>query len=185
MYYPSALNNYGLYFYWYKKDLDSATIYFKSAYEITKQNFPKHTIIGSVRDNIADLYLDKGELKDALNLYEINFEFYKRAIIENTLKTDYPRLISAGSQVVSTSAKLDDLTKAEKAFDELRIIVEGAKNAALGNASSTLGFLEAKEQLLFHSNKLAEAYEATKTIKRYSDSYKTESFLILFFYALS
>lgn len=170
VYYPSALNNYGLYFYWYKKDLDSAAIYFNTAYEITKQNFTEHTIIGSIRDNIADLNLDKGRLRDALSLYEINFEFYKRAINENTLEKDYPRLISAGSQVVSTSAKLGDLGKAEKAFDELRIIVEGAKNAALGSASSTLGFLEAKEQLLFHSNKLAEAYQTTKTIRRFSDS---------------
>jgi hypothetical protein len=58
IYRPSTLNNYGLFLYWHKEDLDSALYYFKQAYNLTQTKYPNHTLVGRIRDNIADVYVD-------------------------------------------------------------------------------------------------------------------------------
>ena len=169
---PSALNNYGLFFFRDKKDLDSALIYFNEAYKITKEKFPQHTLLGSIIDNIADVYVKKQQLKQAKPLYKDNFEFYKYAINEETNNKDIPRLISAGSQFIETSIKLGDLYGAESVFNQMETIVsDDVKIETL--SSSKLEFLKAKELLYSKQNKIEAAYEISKSIKQLSDSLKT------------
>lgn len=170
IYYPSSLNNYGLFFYWYKKDLDSALQYFNKAYQITKSKFPKHTLVGSIRDNIADIYVDQGNYKEAQPLYQNNFQFYKEAINEKTLTKDSPRLISAGVQLTTTHVLLNQLEEAQRVFDELTDIIMLEERTGMLDSSSKLEYLKAKELLLEKQNNIAEAYATAKQIKRYDDS---------------
>lgn len=168
--YSSALNNYGLYFYWYKKELDSAIIYFKLSYQITKMKFPNHTLIGSIRDNIADVYMDQENYNDALPFYQTNFEFYKVATDERLFTKDIPRLINAGSQLVMTHIQMGELEKAKKAFKELETIMIDSTNIKSITSGSTLVFLNAKACLYEKQNNYKEAYNTAKLIKNYSDS---------------
>lgn len=170
IYYPSSINNYGLFFYWYRKDLDAALQYFERAYNITKSKFPNHTLIGSIRDNIADIYVDRGNYKEAKPLYESNFQFYKNAINEKTLTKDIPRLISAGAQLTTSHVYLNNLNEAQRAFHELtNIVIQEELTGAL-DSSSKLEYLRVKELLLEKQDNIAEAYATAKQIKRYDDS---------------
>lgn len=170
IYHPSALNNYGLFLYWHKKELDSALHYFKQAYDLSQAEYANHTLVGSIRDNIADIYVDQHQIEKAQLLYKTNFEFFKTAINEQSLTKDIPRLISAGSQFVVTSAQLNQLEEAQQGFDELeRIIVYQEEQNNLG-ANSTLEFLKAKELLLEKQNNINAAYSTAKQIKIYTDS---------------
>lgn len=170
---PSAINNYGLFYYWTKKDLDSAQIHFKRAYEITLKKYPKHTLLGSIRDNIADVYVDKGNFAEAKDLYATNFDYYKTALIERTDRRDIVRLISAGAQLVQTSLKLKDISYAEQVFKELDSIVDDAKTNKTLVSESKLIFLKTKEALFKAQNNLPMAYETLEHLNFLSDSLAT------------
>ncbi|WP_040281646.1 transcriptional regulator [Psychroserpens damuponensis] len=167
---PSSINNYGLFLYWHKKELDSALYYFNLAHTITKAKFPSHTLIGSIRDNIADVNIDQHNYEKALPLYEANFDFYKNAINERSLTKDIPRLISAGAQLVTTNSVLNRVEEAQQNFNELEaIVIKQERNNTL-LASSKLEYLKSKQVLLEQQHKLAAAYVTAKQIKQYSDS---------------
>ena len=170
IYHPSAMNNYGLFFYWHKKDLDSAMFYFDRAYALTQSKFSKHTLNGSIRDNIADIYVEHQDYASALPLYQHNFEYYKTAINEETLVKDIPRLISAGAQLVSTNTHLNRLAAAQKVFKELESIVNVEELHRDLAPHSKLEYLKAKELLLKSQKNVDAAYTAVKQIERYSDS---------------
>ena len=167
---PSAYNNYGLFYYWTKKELDSAQYYFKKAYEITKENFPNHTLLGSIRDNIADVYVDQEKYSEAKPLYAKNFEFYKTAIFERTERRDISRLISAGSQLVQTNIKLSDLKSAETIFKELDSIVKDAHYQKALVPETKLLYLKTKQALYRAQNNLGLAYDTLIQINFFSDS---------------
>ncbi len=170
IYYPSALNNYGLFFYWHKKDLNSAMRYFQKAYTITKATYPNHTLIGSIRDNIADIHIEYGDYLKAQPLYATNFEFFKTAINEKTHAKDIPRLISAGAQLTTANAYLNRFAEAQRTFKQLEaIVVSNEARNSLGS-NSKLEFLEAKEFLLKQQNKISEAYATSQKIKAFADS---------------
>ena len=170
VYYPSAINNYGLFFYWYKKDLDSAMVQFKLAYDLTNSGFPNHSLLGSIRDNIADVYVDQQNYQEAKPLYETNFKFYKAVVNEETLKTDVPRLISAGSQLVMTNVYLNKLQEAQMALKSLELIIKNESQKNNVNPKSRLEYLQAKEQLLFGQGNIEAAYDVSKHLKHYGDS---------------
>ncbi|MGJ8592971.1 MAG: hypothetical protein ACSHXF_10505 [Aquaticitalea sp.] len=170
VYYPSAINNYGLFFYWHKKELDSALVYFKRAYELTKAEFSNHILIGSIRDNIADVYVDLHKYEEAQSLYAINFEFYTHVIDEGTNRKDIPRLISAGSQLVMTNIELDRIEDAQAVFDKLEIIVNEQIQANQISPESRLEYLRTKEKLFFKRNEIDAAYKTSKRIESYADS---------------
>ncbi|WP_308992782.1 hypothetical protein QLS71_016035 [Mariniflexile litorale] len=167
--YPSSLNNYGLFLYTYKKDLDSALVYFNKAYTITQARFPQHTLIGSIRDNIADVYINTHQLKRAKPLYKANFEFYAYAKDENMGIKDITRLISAGSQFVETSLRLGHLEDAKTAFQGLETIMDTSKTIPV-LPSSKLEFLKAQELLYATQNNISAAYNTLKYIEVLSDS---------------
>lgn len=172
---PSAINNYGLFYYWYKKDLDSAKINFEKAFDITKKQFPQHSLLGSIRDNLADIYFDKEEYKKAESLYKDNFEFYKYAISDESKTLDIPRLISAGSQLVNTNLKLKDVNEAEENLEKLRAIIDDPTKGVGFLPKSKLEFLRANEMVLKNKGNLQEAYRVLKTYNNLSDSIITES----------
>lgn len=175
VYYPSAINNYGLFYYWHKKDLDSALIYFKRAYQISKDRYPNHTLIGSIRDNIADIYIEQQNPQQAQPLYEINFEFYKNVVDEQTKRKDIGRLISAGSQLVMTEIALNRLEDAQINFDKLEAIIIEQRQAKTLEADSQLQYMQAKEALLYKQDKIEAAYITSKRITKYADSLREVS----------
>lgn len=167
---PSAINNYGLFFYTTKKDLDSALIYFKKAYDITQRDFPTHTLNASIRDNIADIYTDRGRYAEAKILYEDNFKFYKTAHSEITKTRDISRLISAGSQLVETNLRLKDQANAQLVFSELDSIVNDAASKNELMPDSKLEFLLVKENLYKSQGNMAMAYKTLTYSTAFSDS---------------
>ncbi|KFB02003.1 hypothetical protein IA57_03845 [Mangrovimonas yunxiaonensis] len=166
--FPSALNNYGLFFYWHKHDLENALKYFKEAQRATLDYNPNHTLIGSIRDNIADVYVDQGQYALALPLYKTNFHFFQHTPIETTQQLDSRRLISAGAQLVSTYVKLNRITEAEATFKTLQEIK--AQQDQQLHPYSTIEILQAKEDLALGQANPMTAYHASKAILTLSDS---------------
>tara|TARA_R110002049_G_scaffold228528_1_gene400660 strand:- start:1219 stop:2982 length:1764 start_codon:yes stop_codon:yes gene_type:complete len=170
IYHPSAINNYGLFLYWHKKELDSSLYFFKRAYAFTQVEYPNHTLAGSIRDNIADVYVDQQNYKKAQPLYKTNFEFFKSAINERTLAKDIPRLVSAGSQLVITNTHLNKVAEAQQVFSELEEIVLFQDQINNLTPSSKLEFLRTKEILLEKQKNSTAAYATAKQIRQYGDS---------------
>ena len=180
VFYPSAINNYGLFFYLTKRDLDSALIYFNKAYDITREAFPNHHLNGSIRDNIADLYLKKNKLIEAKKLYRENFDFYEQTLypynkgnsvgIENPLEVDIPRLISAGLQFITTSLRLGHLNDAEDVFYRLEVIVKEFGNKIDVFPDAKLEYMKAEELLRINQKNIEKAYQVSKELEHFSDS---------------
>lgn len=114
--YASALNNFGLYYYQYKLNTDSAMHYFQKSEKIIVENFPEHSLYGSVTDNIADIYAERGEYKAAAQLYAQNYERYAPQDENPEEKIDFVRWIAAG---VQWSEQLIHLGEPEKALELL------------------------------------------------------------------
>ena len=170
IYYPSAINNYGLFFYWDKSDPDKALPYFKKAYEITQINFPNHTLLASIRDNIADIYYQKEKYNLAEPLYAENFKFFSSVVNEKSKALDTPRLISAGAQLVNTNIKLGKLAEANTNFKKLEKIITKEKLTGKLAPDSELEFLHTKETLQNAQGLTTKAYTTLKTIKQFADS---------------
>lgn len=155
---PSAYNNYGLLYYWSKKDLDSAMIYFHQAYKIAKEKFPEHTLLGSIRDNMADVYIDTGQPEKALPLYQENFELYSNVKNEKSKQFDVPRLVSAGAQLIETQLKLNQIDAARQSFNTLLKIIERPEFKKEVRGSTNLEFLKAEEALYRSQQQFEKAY---------------------------
>ncbi|MFD1014716.1 hypothetical protein [Winogradskyella rapida] len=175
IYHPSALNNYGLFFYWYKNKPDTAMTYFKSAYRLTQAHHPLHSLNGSLRDNMADIYRYQNDYQNAAALYAENFKFYQTARNEKTLLIDLPRLVSAGAQSIEANIYLNRLDTAQITFNKLSDIVRSPPQNQALSATTQLEYLNAKEQLLSAQNRIKEAYKVVKTVQTISDSLKTLS----------
>ncbi|WP_179019525.1 tetratricopeptide repeat protein [Winogradskyella forsetii] len=166
---PSAYNNYGLYFYWNKHELDSALVNFNKAYYFTQKHFPNHTLLGSIRDNIADIYFETKKYNKALQFYSENLDFYNYAINEKSLTKDIPRLLSSGSQKAETLLKLNRAKEAQKVINVLQPIVDDTINApSIRRSSSHLEFLTAKSNLYVLQQSYRKAYETLDTILKLS-----------------
>ncbi len=168
--YPSAVNNYGLFYYLTKRDLDSALLHFKRAFAITQEAFPHHSLLASIRDNIADVYTEQGRRTEAQSLYAMNFEFYKTGIIEITGSRDLPRLISAGCQLVQTHLDLGKLETAQQVFAQLDSIVMDTKDNKELMPESKLEYLSVKENLYRAQNDIPKAYSTLRYKAFFSDS---------------
>ncbi len=172
---PSAFNNYGLFFYWHKKDLDSALVYFNKAYLLTKEKFPKHTLLGSIRDNIADIYIDRKQPEMALPLYRENFNLYSNIKNERSNQFDVSRLISAGVQQVETEIKLKKLNEAEETFNKLLKTLSGPSFNNHIQSQSQLQILGAEQALYTKQEKFKDALEVANRFRKLSDSLSTLS----------
>ena len=171
----SALNNYGLFFYWTKKELDSALVYFNESFELTKTLIPAEHLLGSVRDNIADIYVEQGKITEANLLYQENFEFYKTSEIIShsgigTDGIDAKRFAAAGVQLINTSVDLKRLDKVDEVLTQMHTILNDTTLKIHLNPVSKLHYLQAKERVLVAQNKPKRAYQLSKEVKHLSDS---------------
>ncbi|RKE95363.1 helix-turn-helix transcriptional regulator [Ichthyenterobacterium magnum] len=169
--YPSSINNYGLFFYWTKKDLETALVHFHKAYDIiVKSKFSKHYLLGSIRDNIADIYVEQHKISEANMLYHKNFEFYKHTINVDLKSLDIARLTSAASQYISTTLALNHVNKANKILIELDTIINDPIHKNNLQSSSILEVLKVKEALYFKQKKFKHAYQIASEVKFLEDS---------------
>lgn len=169
--YPSAINNYGLYFYWTKKDLDSALIQFNKAFKITKKMFPDHHLLGSIRDNIADVYTDQALHKKAKPLYKANIEFYQQSKDPNmNYQLDVPRLVSATSQYLNACVALGEVDSANNAFKIIETIESEPSYQLRQRPSSRLELLKSKEVYYNQQRNYPKAYKILSEIEKLSDS---------------
>ncbi|MCX7549579.1 tetratricopeptide repeat protein [Xanthomarina sp. F2636L] len=167
---PSAYNNYGLFLYWNKNELDSALVYFNKAYSLTKRNFPNHIFLGSIRDNLADIYLELDQPEKARLLYKKNFDFYLKTKDEESNQLDIPRYISAGTQLVKTEIKLNLLNNAKQTFAELQKNLFETEFKNKISSKSRLEFLKAQEDLFIAQNNYEAAYKVSLNRNRIKDS---------------
>lgn len=172
---PSAYNNYGLYFYWNKKDLDSALIYFNEAYNITLERFPNHTLIGSIRDNLADIYIDTNKPEKALPLYQENFYLYSNTKNERSNKFDVTRLISAGTQVIETEILLGQIEQAKQTFSNLKQVLKKQEFKNNIRNESRLEIFSAQEALFVAEDNYKAAFDIANKKRELTDSLYTIS----------
>ena len=170
IYNPSAYNNYGLFFYWNKKDLDTALDYFKKAYQITIEKFPNHSLLGSIRDNMADVYKDMNQHEKALPLYEANFEMYR--VVKNEISSEYdlPRLISAGTQLIETQVRLNQIQEAEQTFKKLQTSILNPQFTSNVEPTSKLEILKAQGAIYRAQNNFKLATDSALKLIALTDS---------------
>ena len=75
--YASSLNNLGLRLKSYG-NLDSAMVYFQSAWAIQKESEVPAELNGAILDNIAEVHLKRGEHAEAYRNYRASFDFARR-----------------------------------------------------------------------------------------------------------
>ncbi|MGM5471342.1 helix-turn-helix transcriptional regulator [Flavobacteriaceae bacterium LMO-SS05] len=170
IYKPAALNDYGMFLYGGMHNKDLALANFKAAFTITKDHFPSHFLLGSIRDNMAAIYLESGEIETAKALYRANFEFYQQIPNETSLEIDLLLLMKAGSKIVAIEIKQGHLKQAERAFAQMLNAFSTNGQAASQNQEARLEFLKAKQQILAASQKQELAYEVLQEVKQLSDS---------------
>lgn len=172
---PSAYNNYGMFFHINKKELDSALIYYSKAYQITESAFPNHTLLGSIRDNIADVYVAKKQFQKALPLYTANFKLYSSVKNELSKQFDLQRLISAGTQKIETEVKLNQLHQADQTLLRLQNILLNPEFKKEISPNSKLEILNAQEGLYRAKSNYKEAYAISLKQRFLKDSLAIES----------
>ncbi|MBD0831989.1 transcriptional regulator [Aestuariibaculum sediminum] len=170
IYHPSSINNYALFLYHGKRELDSALFYFKKALRIAQTSYPNHTLNGSIRDNIADIYRDKQNFIQARALYFKNFNFFQQTKNEKLKDLDYPRLISAGAQLIEMDIKLNHIEEAANSFKRLDEIYNTSEHSENILPESKIEFLTVKQLLLKKQNRAEEAYNTLQQLYRFSDS---------------
>ncbi len=168
--YPSALNNYGLLLLENKTNLDSALIYFKKAYDICTDEYPNHSLRGSIRDNIADVYLKKNKIKDAKELYKTNFFYYQTNYNTDTKAIDVTRLISAGCQLIVTCIELQQFEKASQYCCLVEKLYKQYNDNVKKLPKTRLEFFETKALVLSSTQKYKEAFSILQQVNTLKDS---------------
>ena len=143
----SAINDLGIHYLETLYKPDSAMVYFQRAMRImsaqTVEGQPLPGFIGSIRDNMANVYLTKNQLDDAKHLFEENFAFYHPDNF--CCKIDYERWARAGIQVAETNMKLNELTHVDNILKEVYDIIE--KFDFVGKQKTMIRYLQAKSDL--------------------------------------
>lgn len=121
----SAYNNLGIHFGENLHQIDSAMFYFQKAKSIMElETNPKlYAFMGSIRDNIANIHLDRNEFVKAKELFEENFKFYKLKKFHT--KIDSSRWTKSGIQLAETNLKLKNLNHAKAILKKVDTILSG------------------------------------------------------------
>ncbi|MCK5402080.1 MAG: hypothetical protein KAJ28_10650, partial [Flavobacteriaceae bacterium] len=170
IYKPAAINDYGMFLYGGMKNSDLALKNFKEAYTLTKKDFPEHFLLGSICDNMATIYFEKGDIEAAKILYRENFEFYKKIPNETFKVVDVNLLVKTGSKIVDIEIMQGNLKQAELAYTELQNVFNKYDQSLYNKEEIRLDFLKSKQQFLEATQKVDKAYVVLKEVNRLSDS---------------
>lgn len=175
IFYPSTLNNYGLFVYTQKKDTESALALFEEAYTLCKAQFKEHTLLGSIRDNIADIYVDQRQYKKAAELYEQNFDFFRQVRNEKEGQYDIPRLISSAAQAIHLHLILEENKLAVALYKQLYAFLSIQLKAPFEiETEAKLELLLLDAEILKLQNKEGMAYQKVLQVKSLTDSIYNE-----------
>ncbi|MDH7448397.1 helix-turn-helix transcriptional regulator [Aquimarina sp. 2201CG14-23] len=168
MYRASALNNIGVHFFENLKENDSAKHYFLKAWKLAEKEKNKEieAFLGSIRDNIANVYLVEGKNKKAKALFEENFRFYHPDIYPRD--PDYERWLKAGLQVAETAIKLEEFEQAKKILNDTEKKIK--KNNFLAKPSIRLRYLRNMETLHTIERNHKKAYQFSLRRQELEDS---------------
>lgn len=166
----SAINNVGVHLLENLNQFDLALPYFKKADSVLKNSGDrvKQFLAGSVRDNIANVYVNNKQLNKAKELFKQNFKFYSPKK-DKSIMPDHERWLRAGIQVAETDIKLGLIKEAEymlATIDSLLFVHKDHYN----ESKNRLRQLKAKEQLYIVTRKYKKAYEIKNQEKALTDS---------------
>ena len=165
---PSAINNMGHYFQHTAVMPDSALYYYKMSDSIIRKDFSeKSLLLGSVRDNIATLYVDQMKYKEAKALFAKNFGFYNIDSIPDGMR-EFERWTRAGSQWAEMEIKLNNLPKAKLILDSVQQILQ--KNQIYFNKQAKARYLQALNQYFVGTKNYEAAFRTINASHKLSDS---------------
>ena len=169
---PAALNDYGMFLHGGMKNSDLALINFKEAYTLTNKYFPEHFLLGSICDNMAAIYFEKGEIEAAKILYRDNFEFYKKTpeVTQTYKAINAFLLMKTGSKIVDIEIMQGNLKQAERAYAELQNAFNTYNEHPHNKEETKLEFLKSKQRFLEATQKTNMAYLTLKEVNQLSDS---------------
>lgn len=164
----SAFNNIGIHFLDNLKQLDSAMCYFKKAMAQMRKEPDKKllTFTGSIRDNLANAHLQKGNFAVARQLFHNNYEFYNPKVF--VLTPDYERWFRAGLQIAETDLRLGAINLVDKKLIEIQALMK--QYTYLDKPKTKLRYYNVKEDLHQARGEHRKAYIYTKKIERLQDS---------------
>lgn len=169
--YAATLNDLGFYC-METGQTDSALALYRKALGIVSGRNTANEFIGSVRDNIADIYFERGQYMGALPYYEANIELYKspKPYHATPSKIDEERFVSAGAQAVVAAVKSGMPQKAETLLQQTNSILlgRGVNLAALPQKQAEL--LMAEQALHQYRRNYAGALRAVLRVNAIHDS---------------
>ncbi len=172
----SALNNIGIHFFENLKKNDSAMHYFLRAEKLMHKNdvTPKQKMfLGSIRDNIANVYLVKGEYKKAKRLFKQNYNWYAPenyilAPESYVIEPDYERWYRAGLQLAETNIKLEEFNEAKRILNDIKTKID--QFDFYKKTSIRLRYLENIEALAIIERNHKKAYQFAIKKQQLQDS---------------
>lgn len=164
----SAYNDLGMLHRDNLQQLDSAMYYFQKAIAITHVETDNANLAfrGSIRDNIANVHVEQGKLKQAKELFIKNDSFYNP---ENYIyDTDHERWLRAKLQIAETDLKLGAFKQVEQQLDLIESLLQ--QYEFLEKQHIKLRYYNVKEDLLQAEGQHRLAYAFTRKIEQLEDS---------------
>lgn len=165
---PSTINNMGYYFQHYTNMTDSALFYYYMSDSIIRTDFnDKELLLGSVRDNIATVYVENKRYVEAKELFAKNFDFYNiDSIPEGSYECE--RWARAGSQWAEMEIELNNQSKAKAILDSVEQILQ--IHHIYFNKKAKARYLLALNKYHLKANNYKDAYEVLSQYEKLTDS---------------
>lgn len=149
----SVHNNFGIHYFEFLKNNDSAMVQFEKLYNYPDSLFHNQFLRHSIQDNMALIHMQNKKYAKAKPFFEDNYEVYGKNYERAQRFTE--RWIRAGLQLADVSIKMGAIAQGAKLLDE----IEGHLNK-LGN----YGSYRSKSDLLFYKTK-ASYFQAIGNFK--------------------
>ena len=170
IYKPAAHNDFGMFLVGSLKDTLSALKEFKKAYQVTSDKFPDHDLIGSIRDNIGNIYLNKNRLDEAYQLFYSNYLFYKKYLKRKGVYNYDHKALTSAAKIL----EILRIQKKTKTLNEFYNDVNEFYNTSLITTIKTqkvkLEFLNIEMQYQLAHKDFKKSHHILETIKMLSDS---------------
>lgn len=164
----SAINNLGVHTLEVLNQPMEALPYFMQA-DSLMQNVTDPRLLaflGSIRDNLANVYVDLGDLEKAKNIFEQNYTFYNPQ--QYALDPDYERWLRAGLQAAEVAIELEQIAVAKQWLKRIDSLL--AKYQYKDKFKSRLRYLKAKEHLYYVTHQYQKAYTYKKRQQQLSNN---------------
>ncbi|GLR20178.1 helix-turn-helix transcriptional regulator [Portibacter lacus] len=174
IWYPAAHNDFGIFLLGSLKDSIAAMQQFEMVYKVTAEKFPDHELIGSIRNNLGEIYLNKGRLEKAFDMFHLNYFYYKENL-KNHFSNESHVFHSAAKvvEILGRQQKiqiLNDFYMEVKELYQTSIFTENTK------CKVKLEFLEVEMHQKLANNNFEKSHQLLADIKILSDSINQAEF---------